>query len=106
MPKSPSAPLILRSTAGLLLASLSALAGCSPRALPASFPASSAASPSAPEAPLPRVGVALLEDPPPPGESTEGWYGLEPEPRRGGAQPHDHSHGHTNTKVSEANHAP
>lgn len=102
MPRSPSAPLILRSTAGLvgLLATLSALAGCAPRSLPASFPPSSAASMSAPEAPLSRIGIALLEDPPPPGESTEGWYGLEPEPRRGDEPARRPARGHANGQAS------
>ncbi|HLM72085.1 MAG TPA: TolC family protein [Polyangiaceae bacterium] len=64
---------------------LTGLAGCAP--LPASFPPTSAASPSAEEASIPRVGVALLEDPPPPGESTKGWPGLDPDPPAGAAQP-------------------
>jgi len=108
MPRSPSAPLKARSTAGVLalLATLSALVGCAPRALPASFPSSSAASPNAPEAPPPRIGVALLEDPPPPGESTEGWYGLEPEPRKSNERSHHHSHGHSHKQAPEADHAP
>ncbi len=67
------------------------------RSVPASFPASSAASPKAAEAPAPRVGLALAEDPPLPGESTEGWYGLGPDPGAGGGhdqhQHHQH-HGH------------
>ena len=81
------------SFAGLfaLLPVTAALAGCTPRAVPASFPASSAASPQAAEAPAPRVGIALAEDPPLPGESTEGWYGLEPKGGQG-AQPHHHHH--------------
>jgi hypothetical protein len=70
-----------------------ALAGCAPRSVPVPFPASTAASPEAAEAPSPRVGVALSEDPPLPGEPTAGWVGLEPAPG-GGADPHQHHHHH------------
>jgi outer membrane protein TolC len=87
MPRSPSAPLISRAKSlYLYLASIAGLAltaGCA--ALPASFPPASAASPSADEGS--QVGVALLEDPPPPGESTERWPGLDPDPPAGAAQP-------------------
>jgi hypothetical protein len=85
-----------RKSAGLLalLPITAALAGCSPRSLPASFPASSAASPQGAEAPAPRVGVALSEDPPLPGESTEGWHGLGPAPDAGGDAQHQHQHHH------------
>lgn len=81
MPRPPSAPSSSPLNAGIaaLLVALSAVAGCAPRALPASFPPTSAASPSAPEAIAPKVGVALLEDPPPPGEPVEDWPGLGPD---------------------------
>ncbi|AUX28690.1 MULTISPECIES: hypothetical protein [Sorangium] len=76
-----------------LLMLVVALAGCAPRSVPASFPASSAASPQAAEAPSPRIGVALAEDPPLPGEPTAGWVGLEPASAPG-ADPHQHHHHH------------
>jgi hypothetical protein len=50
---------------------------CSPRSLPPSFPAGSAAGMETPEGPVRRVTRALDSDPPLPGESTEGWPGLE-----------------------------
>ena len=84
-------------SAGLiaLLPITAVLAGCAPRSLPASFPASSAASPKAAEAPAPRVGLALAEDPPLPGESTEGWHGLgHPDPAAGGGHDHHQHHHH------------
>ncbi len=77
-----------------LLMLVAALAGCAPRTLPASFPASSAASPQAAEAPSPRIGVALSEEPPLPGEPAAGWVGLEPAGPRRGADPHQHHHHH------------
>lgn len=82
MPTSPSAPLISRRSTRLsaLVAALLALAGCAPRAVPASFPSSSAASPVSLEAPAPRIGAALAEDPPLPGEPTDGWRGLDADP--------------------------
>lgn len=50
--------------------------GCSSREVPASFPPSSPASPSATEAPHAEVARSLREDPPLPGAATEGWAGL------------------------------
>lgn len=93
MPITPHAPLIPRSKPGFwylssaLLAALVGLAGCAPQAFPASFPEASAASPAAEEAPIQQVGIAILEDPPPPGDSTKGWPGLEAEPPARDAQP-------------------
>jgi cobalt-zinc-cadmium efflux system outer membrane protein len=81
-PKAGAAHRASNAGAAALLIALAGLVGCAPRALPASFPPSSAASPSAPEARAPRVGVALLEDPPPPGEPALGWRGLEPDEAR------------------------
>lgn len=111
MPRPPSAPLSSRLRAGLaalfVTVTLPALAGCAPRAVPASFPSSSAASPAAPEGPAPRLGVALLEDPPPPGEPTLGWPGLEAAPQGGHAHQHHHAHGHhAAPQASGADHAP
>jgi hypothetical protein len=77
-----------------------ALAGCTPRSVPASFPRSSPASPDAAEGPAPRVGVALAEDPPLPGESASGWHGLAPGPATGGQPHHDHGHHHHGAQPS------
>ncbi|WP_437814548.1 hypothetical protein [Sorangium sp. So ce1078] len=94
-----------------LLMLVAVLAGCAPRSLPASFPASSAASPQAGEAPSSRIGVALSEDPPLPGEPTAGWVGLDPAPAPGaGADPHQHHrhhhHGHAPAQTPPSGEAP
>lgn len=68
--------------------------GCSSREVPASFPASSPASPSATEAPHAEVARSLREDPPLPGASTEGWAGLAVEDAPA-ARDHEHEHGAT-----------
>lgn len=73
---------------------LAALLGACTRSVPSRFPSSSAASTDAAEAPIATVGIALREDPPLPGESTEGWEALEPTtsseaPAHGG---HVHAH--------------
>jgi len=64
--------------------------GCASRSVPASFPNTSPASASAPEASRAPVPRALAEDPPLPGEPTEGWPGLRPagEPAAGGHEQH------------------
>jgi len=54
-----------------------ALASACTRSLPSTFPSSSAASLDAAEAPAANVGRALREEPPLPGEPTDGWEGLE-----------------------------
>ncbi|WP_437677538.1 hypothetical protein [Sorangium sp. So ce131] len=97
----------LAGPAALLLIA-AALAGCAPRSLPASFPASSAASWRAAEAPSPRIGVALAEDPPLPGEPTRGWVGLEPAPggADAGGDPHQHHHHHGHAPAAAPDHAP
>ncbi|WP_437876991.1 hypothetical protein [Sorangium sp. So ce513] len=87
-----------------LLILVAALAGCAPRNRPASFPASSAASPQAAEAPPPRIGVALSEDPPLPGEPTTGWVGLES--AGAGADPHQHHHHHQHGSAPAASAPP
>lgn len=69
-------------------ASLSSVA-CS-RDLPSEWPESSPASSSAAEVPNAKVTLALDGDPPLPGESAEGWIGLEQPPSE---DPHAH-HGH------------
>jgi hypothetical protein len=67
---------------------LLALAGCS-RSFPSTFPRSSAASTEAAPARTTVMARALREDPPLPGEPTEGWEGLAPGAPQGG-----HHHGH------------
>ncbi|MEQ9081901.1 MAG: hypothetical protein RLP09_49005, partial [Sandaracinaceae bacterium] len=67
------------------VAAVAALASCTP-ALPTALPRGSAASPDAPEARPARVGLALTEEPPLPGERREGWEGL------GDAAPGGHAH--------------
>ncbi len=58
------------------LALLALTSACS-QGVPASVPATSAASERATAAPLPVVGVALHEDPPPPGTKSDHWPGLD-----------------------------
>jgi outer membrane protein, heavy metal efflux system len=53
------------------------LVGCATRSVPDRFPANSAASPGSPEGAAARTTRALEEDPPLPGESIEGWDGLQ-----------------------------
>jgi hypothetical protein len=61
-----------------MLAGLS-VAACASRAMPMSFPKTSAASAEAREAPAARVGVMLEQDPPLPGEPAGDWRGIAPE---------------------------
>ena len=61
----------------LTLAVASFLAGCATRKVPAALPSSAPASADAAAAPLPVVGRLTREQPPLPGESTDGWPGLE-----------------------------
>ncbi|WP_373044587.1 TolC family protein [Vulgatibacter sp.] len=63
---------IRRSSGSLVAAALLAAAPAAAEGGP------SAASLDAPTAPLPRLGLSLETDPPLPGESTAGWYGLGP----------------------------
>ncbi|WP_437636235.1 hypothetical protein [Sorangium sp. So ce854] len=94
-----------RAGLNALLILVAALAGCAPRNRPASFPASSAASPQAAEAPPPRIGVALSEDPPLPGAPTTGWVGLE-SGAGAGADPHQHHHHHQHGSAPPASAPP
>jgi hypothetical protein len=64
-----------------------ALAACS-RSFPANFPRGSAASSEAATPTPTLMARALREDPPLPGESTQGWEGLESSPQGG----HVHAH--------------
>jgi hypothetical protein len=76
----------------LLLVASPLFAACS-RSFPAAFPRASAASPDAAEATPARVDLALVEEPPLPGEHRPGWDALERDapagPRHGG---HHHAH--------------
>lgn len=68
-------------------------AACAPRSVPERFPAASAASDAAPPGPVAAVTVALREDPPLPGEPSEGWPGLDAHT----TESDHHEHGeHTN----------
>ncbi len=74
-------------------------AACAPRSVPERFPVESAASDVAAPGPLAAVTVALREDPPLPGEPSEGWAGLEAYPS--GSPAHHHEHGeHANDERS------
>jgi len=66
-----------------------AASACAPRALPASFPETSAAAANAQPAEPASVTTALDEDPPLPGEDTRHWKGLH---KATSAQGHDDSH--------------
>lgn len=79
-----------RPTLALAL-SVALSASCGGRSVPSRFPAQSAASPEACEAPVDDPTVALTSDPPLPGETTGAWRGLDPDagtPAQGG---HDHA---------------
>ncbi|MFT3764293.1 MAG: TolC family protein [Minicystis sp.] len=65
---------------GAALLAITATA-CAPRALPASFPTTSPASPAAAAAPPAPVGAALAEGPPLPGEPAARWPGLSDDAR-------------------------
>lgn len=60
--------------------------------VPSQYSTRSAASPQAVEAPRATIGLALREDPPPPGASTDGWTGLAAP--SGGGTPMGHMHHH------------
>ena len=79
----------MRSASPFFLSAAAAAAlstGCATRALPLSFPATAAASPSAAAGTIAAVDGSLRADPPLPGESTAGWPGLE-EPGTAAAPP-------------------
>ena len=67
---------LFRVAASLLLGLLAA--SCSDRRIPAEFPASSAASPSAERGVIAAKSRALGDEPPLPGEPVRGWDALEP----------------------------
>jgi hypothetical protein len=70
-----------------------ALSACS-RSVPSHLPRTSPASAEAPAAAAAVVGRALREDPPLPGESTEGWSGLDAESAAATHAGHAHGGGH------------
>lgn len=74
-----------------IIVSLAGIAGCT-RSVPTEFPRASAASLAAAEAPPARVGRAIEEEPPLPGETREGWEALDEAPTGAPAR-HGH-HGH------------
>lgn len=91
----------LTKTPILLLGWVPAVAaplGCSSREVPATFPAGSPASLSAPEGRDVSVARALEADPPLPGESTEGWAGLEPSTEAAPSE-HENEHEHEHEKA-------
>ncbi|MDQ3036394.1 MAG: hypothetical protein M3Y87_28610 [Myxococcota bacterium] len=77
----------------LLILLAAVLGGCS-RSFPSTFPRGSAASLDAPAAPVATVGLALREEPPLPGEPTEGWEALEPSGATAPSAHGGHVHAH------------
>ncbi len=75
-----------------LVVVLLAALGCAGRSVPARHPARAAVAPSAPEAPVADPTVALISDPPLPGEPVGPWTGLSPD--AGAAAPPGHVHAH------------
>jgi hypothetical protein len=71
-----------------------AATGCAPHGVPPNLPRSSVASPEGGEAAPARVTLALDEDPPLPGEVTEGWRGLRGDDDASKSAEHDHHGGH------------
>lgn len=76
----------------LLMMLLAAPLGACSRSVPSHFPRTSAASGEAPAGAPAVVGRALRADPPLPGESTDGWVGLDPQSAPA-AHVGGHSHG-------------
>ncbi len=82
--------MIARASIVLLACALAWVSACA--TVPSQFSPRSAASPQAAESPRATIGLALREDPPLPGESTEGWAGLATP--SGGGMPMGHMHHH------------
>lgn len=82
--------MIARASIALVACALALAPACA--GVPSQFSARSAASPQASEAPVATIAVALREDPPLPGASTEGWAGLAPP--SGGGMPMGPMHHH------------
>ena len=78
----------------ILLALPLALSACGGRSVPSRFPARSAASPEACEAPVDDPTVALTSDPPLPGEDTGAWRGLDPDAGPSASAQGGHVHAH------------
>jgi len=84
----------MRPLPSIVLALAAALfSGCGGRRVPARFPAHSAPSLEACEAPVDDPTVALTSDPPLPGEPTGPWQGLAPD-AGAAAAPGGHVHAH------------
>jgi hypothetical protein len=83
----------MRTTPLVLPMVLAALVGACARTVPSTLPRSSAASLDAPEAPVVSVGRALREEPPLPGEPTEGWEALAPSDASGAHGESSGAHG-------------
>jgi hypothetical protein len=90
-PAAESQERVVKSRDFVLIGAVLVALGCSSREVPSSFPAGSPASLSAAEAPRAEVARSLREDPPLPGESTDGWAGLEA--RDTAPAPSAHEHG-------------
>lgn len=81
----------MRTTLPFFLTLAATLASCS-RSVPREFPRASAASGEAAEAAPARVGLAIAEEPPLPGDPRPGWESLDAEADEGAGH-HGH-HGH------------
>ncbi|MCZ7677982.1 MAG: hypothetical protein M5U28_04050 [Sandaracinaceae bacterium] len=77
-----------------IIVSLAGLAGCT-RSLPTALPRASAASLEAAEALPARIGRAIEEEPPLPGETRDGWEALDRGAAPAGSSGHHGHHGHT-----------
>lgn len=83
----------MRTTFLHIVVSLAALAGCS-RSVSTEFPRASAASLEVEEAPPARVGRAIEEEPPLPGETRDGWEALDRGAAPAESSGHHRHHGH------------
>ncbi len=77
-----------------IIVSLAGLAACT-RSVPTELPRASAASLEGAEALPARVGRALEEEPPLPGETRDGWEALDRGAAPAGSSGHHGHHGHT-----------
>jgi hypothetical protein len=70
-----------------------ALASACTRSVPSEFPARSAASPGAEQAPARVLARAIREEPPLPGEAMDGWEALgDPADESSHGEHHHHAH--------------
>ncbi len=84
----------MRTTPPLLFLALAATLAACTRSVPREFPRASAASREAAEAAPARVGLAIAEEPPLPGDSRPGWESLDVEEVDGAAHHGHGGHGH------------